>query len=84
MQPRYALGQIYNQKKPEDDTRLLWDQLYSVGGGSIASKHDDLMDAKAYISDLAEEPMGIAYKSRWDRSNMPRREDPLKKIKSIK
>jgi hypothetical protein len=84
LQARYVQKKIFNRENPEDDTKLLWEQLYSVGGGIIASKNDDLMDAKAYISDIVDEFSGSEYKSRWRKGKKPRRIDPLKQLRNIK
>jgi len=82
LQARYVQGRIFNKENPEDDTKLLWEELYSMGGGIIAAKNDDLMDAKAYISDLVDDFAGGDYKTRWKKSGRVRRKDPLKEIRS--
>jgi len=78
LQGLYRLGKILNKKDAKDDTKLLWEQLYSIGGGIIASKYDDLADAKAYIAYIAEKPITKDFKLRYNRSKASGRRDPLK------
>ena len=77
LQGLYRQGKILNKEKPLDDTKLLYEQLYSIGGGIIAAKHDDLADAKAYIADIAEKPITKEFKARYNRSESTGRRDPL-------
>ena len=82
LQGLYRLGKILNREKPEDDTKILWDELYSMGGGSISAKHDDLADAKAYIAKIAEKPLTEEFNLRYKNvAQRKGRADPLKKIK---
>jgi len=78
LQPLYRQGRILNKENPKDDTKLLWEQLYSIGGGIIAAKYDDLADAKSYIKDIAERPVTKEFNLRYDRSKVVGRTDPLK------
>ncbi len=81
LQPLYRQGKIFNKEEIDDDTKELYDQLYSIGGGRISSKHDDLVDAKAYIEQIAERPIGEAFKLRWNKSKQRGRIDPFKLFK---
>jgi hypothetical protein len=81
LQGLYRQGKILNKEKPEDDTKILWDELYSMGGGKISAKHDDLMDAKAYIAQIAETPFTEEFKSRYKIAEKRVRHDPLAKIR---
>lgn len=82
LQGLYRLGKIYNKENAQDDTNILRDQLYSMGGGTISAKHDDLADAKAYIAQIAEKPITEEYKERYNKVSSRRgRVDPLSKIK---
>jgi len=80
LQGLYRQGKIFNRENPEDDTRVLWDQLYSIGGGIIASKNDDLADGKSYIAQIAEKPVTEEYRSRYNKERKSRH-DPLHKIR---
>lgn len=82
LQGLYRQGKIYNRKDPKDDTKVLWDELYSMGGGTISAKHDDLMDAKAYISQIAEPPITEGFRRRYKKvKQRTGRIDPIKQIK---
>lgn len=82
LQPLYRSGKIFNREDATDDTKLLWDELYSVGAGTIASKHDDLVDALTYIGQIAERPTGRAFMDRYDRKPEVRREDTFAGIRA--
>jgi hypothetical protein len=82
LQGLYRLGKIFNREKPEDDTKILFDQLYSFGGGAISAKHDDLADAKAYIAQIAQTPITEEYRERYKNVSLrKRRTDPIAAIK---
>lgn len=82
LQGLYKLGKILNKESAEDDTRILWDQLYSMGGGTISAKHDDLADAKAYITQIAESPITEEFRERYRKIGQRRgRTDPLSNIR---
>ena len=81
LQGLYRLGKVYNKEEPKDDTKVLWDELYSMGGGTISAKHDDLMDAKAYIAQIAEKPLTEEFRQRYQNvKQRTRRTDPIKEI----
>ena len=81
LQGLYRQGKILNRENPTDDTKELWDELYSMGGGTISAKHDDLADAKAYIAQILELPISVEFQKRY-KIERKVRHDPLKMIKS--
>lgn len=82
LQGQYRLGKIFNRENPMDDTKDLYDQLYSFGGGTISAKHDDLADAKAYIAQIAEKPITEEFRQRYKKVHQRAgRKDPLSHIK---
>jgi hypothetical protein len=82
LQGLYHLGKVLNKEEPHDDTKLLKEQLCSMGGGTISAKHDDLADAKAYIAQIAEKPMGEEFRARYKKIKQKvGRKDPISSIK---